>query len=40
MNKKVIIGLGIGCVVLCIGAIVVILVGGTAFFKWLLVLQP
>ena len=36
MNKKVIIGLGIGCAVLCIASIIIILIAGGALIKWVL----
>ena len=34
MNKKVIIGLGIGCAVLCIASIIIVLIAGGVLIKW------
>ena len=34
MNKKVIIGLGIGCAVLCVASIIIIVIAGGALIKW------
>jgi len=34
MNKKVIIGLGIGCAVLCVASVIFTIIAGGAFIKW------
>ena len=34
MNKKLLIGLGIGCAVLCVGSVIITVIAGGAFINW------